>query len=68
MSKWDERYAQYKTLWARNGLKAAEHELSSIRKGLSRHHDTFFHESAPDELSDGARVMALRDVIEELSK
>lgn len=68
MSKWDDRYEEYKNLWRRNGATKSKRELEQIRKGLSYHHDTFFHEVAPDELSDGDRVMALRDVIMEFEK
>lgn len=68
MSKWDERYEEYKNLWRRNGATKSKRELEQIRKLLRRHRDTFFHETAPDELSDGDRVMALSDVIVEFEK
>ena len=68
MTKWEARFEDYKSLWVRNGLPAAMRELDQMRAGISRHHDTFFHQSSPDELSDGDRVMALKDVISELDK
>ena len=68
MTKWQDRFENYKAIWARNGLSAARKELNDIRNGLLRYRDTFFHQSSPDELSDGDRVMALKDVISELEK
>ena len=60
---WDERYEEYRALWRKKGKRAAEKELESMRKYLHSHHDGFSQISAPDELSDGDRVMALRELV-----
>ena len=67
-SECDKKFEEYKALWERNGLKSVERELKSLRAMLGNHKDTFFHESHPDELSDGDKVMALKDVIALLSR
>ena len=68
MTNWHSKFENYKEIWARNGLSAARRELNDMRNGILRHRDTFFHQSSPDELSDGDRVMALKDVIADLEK
>lgn len=65
---WNERYEEYKNLWRLNGATKVKRELEQLRKRLDNHKDTFFHESAPDELSDGDRVMALKDVVREMER
>lgn len=67
-SPWDKKFEEYKTLWERNGMRRVERELKSLRAMLSNNRDTFFHECHPDELSDGDKVMALKDVIALLSR
>lgn len=62
---WDERFEAYKALWRGKRRPAVEKELSSLRNMLSRNADTFFQQSASDELSDGDRVLALKDVLSE---
>lgn len=63
MSKWEQQYGEYCALWRKKGKKAAGKELESMRKYLHSHHDGFSQISAPDELSDGDRIMALREVV-----
>ena len=67
-SVWDKKFEEYKILWERNGIKSVERELKSLRAMLGKHKDSFFHECHPDELSDGDKVMALKDVIALLSR
>lgn len=66
-SVWDKKFEEYRMLWESKGLKSVEHELKSLRKMLGNNRDTFLHASHPDELSDGDRVMALKDAIAILS-
>ena len=66
-SVWDKKFEEYKTLWESKGTRSVELELKSLRSMLGSHKDTFFHESHPDELSDGDKVMALKDVLAILS-
>lgn len=61
MSKWDQRYEEYRALWRKNGKIAIEREVSSLRAYMQRYSDGFRQISAPDELSDGDRLMALRE-------
>lgn len=58
---WDRRYEEYRALWRRKGKKAIEKEVSSLRAYMQRYSDGFAQISAPDELSDGDRLMALRE-------
>lgn len=58
---WDQRYDEYRALWRRNGKKAIEKEVSSLRAYMQRYSDGFAQISAPDELSDGDRLTALRE-------
>lgn len=64
---WDKGFEEYKALWERKGIKSVERELNGLRAMLGNHKDTFFHECHPDELSDGDKVMALKDVMAILS-
>lgn len=63
---WNERYEAYKTVWKDKGVTKAKKELASYQKYLSRHKDRFHQQSAPGELSDGDRVLALKEVLSEL--
>lgn len=63
---WDQRYEEYRSLWRNKGKKAIEKEISSLRAYIHRYSDGFAQISAPDELSDGDRLMALRDLSEEV--
>lgn len=67
MNTWDQRYDEYRALWRKKGAKAIERELKSMQAYLQRHSDGFSQISAPDELSDGDRLMALRELSEEVS-
>lgn len=62
---WDAKFEEYKALWRGKRRSAVEKELSGIRNMLARNADTFFQQSAADELSDGDRVLALKDVLSE---
>lgn len=56
---WDQRYDEYRSLWRKKGERAIEKEVGSLRVYMQRHSDGFAQISAPDELSDGDRLMAL---------
>ena len=64
---WEQRYEEYRALWRSKGAKAIKLELKSMQAYLQRHSDGFRQISAPDELSDGDRLMALRDLSKEVS-
>lgn len=68
MNKWDQRYEEYRALWRSKGAKAIEREIKSMQAYMQRHSDGFRQISAPDELSDGDRLMALRDLIRDMTK
>lgn len=68
MNKWEQRYDEYRALWRNKGAKAIEREIKSMQSYMQRHSDGFRQISAPDELSDGDRLMALRDLIRDLTK
>ena len=61
ISKWEQRYEEYRALWRKKGKRAIEKEVGSLRAYMQRHSDGFRQISAPDELSDGDRLMALRE-------
>lgn len=61
MKTWDERHEEYRALWRKKGKKAIEKEIASLRSYMQRYQDGFAQISAPDELSDGNRLMALRE-------
>ncbi len=61
MKAWSERYEDYRALWRKKGKKAIEKEISSLRSYMQRYQDGFAQISAPDELSNGDRLMALRE-------
>lgn len=61
-----EKYESYKKQWSAKKRGAIEKELGSMRKWLERNRDTFFQESAPDELTDGLRVIALSELLSEI--
>lgn len=65
---WEQRYEEYRALWRKKGAKAIERELKSMQAYLQCHADGFRKISAPDELSDGDRLMALRDLIRDVTK
>lgn len=65
MSEWESKFERYCAVWRSKGEKKTRRELESYQKRLSRYADTFYHKTAPDELSDGDRVMALREVLRE---
>lgn len=68
MSEWEHNFEKYCDMWRRRGEKKTRRELESYQKRLSRYADTFYHKTAPGELSDGDRVMGLREVLRELEK
>lgn len=63
-----EKYDQYKTLWSLKKRAAIEKELESMRRWLNKHPDSFFQEAAPDELTDGLRICALKDALREIDE
>lgn len=63
---WDQRYDEYRALWRSKGAKAIKQEIKSMRAYLQRHSDGFRQICGPDELSDGDRLMALRDLDREM--
>lgn len=65
---WDQRYDEYRALWRSKGAKAIKLEIKSMRAYLQRYSDGFRQICAPDELSDGDRLMALRDLDREMIK
>lgn len=65
---WEQRYEEYRALWRKKGVKSIERELKSMQSYLQRNTDGFRQISAPDELSDGDRLMALRDLIRDMTK
>lgn len=56
---------RYRGIWSRKTIKQIEKELDSYHKYLARHKDSFFKECAPDSLSDGNRIVILRDLLRE---
>lgn len=68
MKTWEERYEECRALWRKKGRKAIEKEVASLRSYMQRYQDGFSQVSAPDELSDGDRLMALRDELRELER
>lgn len=40
-------------------------ELDSYRSFLMKNKDSFFHKSNPEELTDGLRIMAIKEALEE---
>ena len=56
---------QYRTIWSVKTKRQIEKELESYQRYLARNPDSFFQESAPDEMSDGDRVAALKEIITE---
>lgn len=67
MSAWESKFEQYKTLWSRKSREQIEEELTSLRGYLKKHRDGFSQITAPDELSDGDRIMALRDCLSNIN-
>jgi hypothetical protein len=64
MSKWEQRYNEYRALWIKKSNNAIEKEIASLRRYMQRYSDGFAQITAPDELSDGDRLMALREAQE----
>lgn len=68
MTTRQEKYEAYKKRWSNKPIKVVEKEVESMRRYLSRNKDTFFHEAAPDELTDGLRLVALKEILEAAGK
>lgn len=62
MSKQD-RIDAYRKQWEAKTKRQVEKELESYQRYLAKHRDTFFKQSAPDELTDGDRVFILKEVL-----
>lgn len=62
-----QRIADYKAQWSKKTLKQVMKELESYQAYLARHPDRHFQQAAPDEMTDGDRIIALKDVIREKS-
>lgn len=62
MSKQD-RIEAYRKQWEAKTKRQVEKELDSYQRYLAKHRDTFFQQSAPDELTDGDRVFILKEVL-----
>ncbi len=62
------KFEEYKKRWSFKKNGAIQKELSSMNKWLEKNADTFFHEAAPDELTDGLRVIALKQLMWERSE
>lgn len=63
MTKQD-RIEAYRKQWEAKTKRQVEKELESYQRYLAKHRDTFFKQSAPDELTDGDRVRVLKEIIE----
>lgn len=62
MSKQD-RIEAYRKQWEAKTKRQVEKELESYQRYLAKHRDTFFKQSAPDEITDGDRVFILKEVL-----
>lgn len=62
MNKQD-RIDAYRKQWEAKTKRQVEKELESYQLYLAKHRDTFFKQSAPDELTDGDRVFILKEVL-----
>jgi hypothetical protein len=60
-----DKFDEYKKRWKLKPKAKIEAEILSMRKFLEKNKDTFFHECAPDELTDGLRLLALREALAE---
>lgn len=58
-----QRIEQYRDKWQKKTYRQVEKELDSYHRYLSKHSDGHFQEAAPDEMSDGDRVMVLKEVL-----
>jgi len=56
---------RYREIWSRKTIKQIEKEIESFRRYFARHKDCFFHECAPDSLSDGNQMVILKDILAE---
>lgn len=65
MSTRQQKYDAYKARWSAKPEHKIRKELESMRRYLERNKDTFFHECSPDDLTDGLRIMALREALDE---
>lgn len=63
-------YDEYKAVWAKKTRRQIEKEIDSMRKYMQKHDAAYKLHSgemtAPGELADGVRLMALREVLEEM--
>lgn len=59
-----ERINFYRRVWENKSRKQVERELASYQRHLDKHKDTFFQQSAPGEMTDGDRVMVLKEILE----
>lgn len=62
MTKQD-RIDEYRMTWQKKTKRQVEKELESYQRYLAKHRDTFFKQSAPDELTDGDRIFILKEVL-----
>lgn len=65
MSKQDKIDA-FESQWRSKTKRQVEKELESYRKYLERYPDSFFQQCAPDEMSDGDRVLVLKQILAEI--
>lgn len=60
-----QKFEEYKEKWKIKPKAKIEKEIASMRRYLEKNRDTFFHECAHDELTDGLRLIALREALSE---
>lgn len=60
-----QKFEEYKERWKEKPINKIEKEIASMRRYLEKNRDTFFHECAQDELTDGLRLIALREALYE---
>lgn len=61
-----ERIDAFESQWRSKTKRQAEKELESYRKYLEKNRDSFFQQCAPDEMSDGDRVLVLKQILAEI--
>lgn len=54
---------RYRAAWELKTIKQIEKEIRSYRMYFEKHKDSFFHECHPDSLSDGNRMIILKDLL-----
>lgn len=62
------QYEQYKEYWSKKTLKQVRKEYMSLQKYIQKYVTSYAwhgNQHAPGEMSDGQRLSALREVIEE---